>query len=109
MKNYTTSRYEWARALNKPIVLEEFGLARDAWRDPKSKYDPNTPTSHKDQYYQVIYQTIKDIYAGSNFWAYGGLGRSTDQPNKYDMVWLGGMYVYIDKKVTHYISNRSTP
>lgn len=31
----------------------------------------------------------KKEFSGSNFWAYGGLGRSTDAPNKYGMVWLG--------------------
>lgn len=70
-------------------------MARDAWRHPndtKYKYDPKTPTSNKDKYYKAIYHSL-DGYAGSAFWAYGGLGRSTDQPNEYGMVWLGGKVI----------------
>lgn len=87
----------WAKKVNKPIVLEEFGMARDAWRkasDPSCKYDPATPTSHKDIYYEGIFQHIVQLvhqgrHSGANFWAYGGLGRSTDKPNQYNMTWLG--------------------
>lgn len=80
--------------------MEEFGLARDAWRHPndtKYKYNPKTPTSHKDKYYQAMFDNTKD-FAGTNFWAYSGLGRSTDLPNEYGMVWLGGKvkkHIYI--------------
>ncbi|KAI7906703.1 glycoside hydrolase superfamily [Cokeromyces recurvatus] len=98
IKEYIMSRYEWSLALvvKKPIVLEEFGMARDAWRKPldsEYKYDPSTPTSHKDIFFKEgVYETIEKLsncYGGSNFWAYGGIGRSTDKPNSNGMVWLG--------------------
>jgi mannan endo-1,4-beta-mannosidase len=93
-KEYLTSRAEWSRKIKKPIILEEFGMARDAWRKPTDsayKYDVNTPTSHKDIYYEGLYRHIEHLsYGGSNFWAYGGLGRPNDEANSYGMTWLGG-------------------
>lgn len=93
-----TTRSEWAQKVKKPIVLEEFGMARDAWRKPSDseyKYDADTPTSNKDQYYKGVYTQIEELasqsrYAGSNFWAYGGLGRPDAKPNAFNMTWLGG-------------------
>lgn len=97
-EKFVSRRSEWAMKLKKPIVLEEFGIARDAWRRPSDsayKYKPSTPTSHRDAFYGGLYRHIDHLqselrHAGSNFWAYGGLGRSTDEPNAYNMTWLGG-------------------
>ncbi|KAL9543853.1 hypothetical protein PS6_009061 [Mucor atramentarius] len=97
LHEFINSRAQWAFDINKPIVLEEFGMARDAWRRPFDsayKYDPSTPTSHKDQFYEGLYRQIEHLasqfrHGGTNFWAYGGLGRSTDHPNAFGMVWLG--------------------
>jgi mannan endo-1,4-beta-mannosidase len=97
-KDFINRTTGWANKIHKPILLEEFGMARDAWRnpsDPAYKYNPGTPTSHKDTYYQGIFQQIEHLvhqgrHAGANFWAYGGLGRSTDEPNQFNMTWLGG-------------------
>ncbi|CDH53051.1 glycoside hydrolase family 5 protein [Lichtheimia corymbifera JMRC:FSU:9682] len=131
-KDYISSRAEWAAALKKPIIMEEFGMvrkkerimthvsllmytyhkARDAFNHPDDdeyKYDPSTPTTHKDAYYKGIFDQILELakenkFSGSNFWAYGGLGRSTDYPNQYGMVILGdppherrGWYSVYDK------------
>ena len=98
VKDFINRTTGWANKIHKPILLEEFGMARDAWRnpsDPAYKYNPGTPTSHKDTYYQGIFQQIEHLvhqgrHAGANFWAYGGLGRSTDEPNQFNMTWLGG-------------------
>ncbi|KAL0083215.1 glycoside hydrolase family 5 protein [Phycomyces blakesleeanus] len=113
--DYTISRAGWADKISKPIVMEEFGMARDAWKNPgslKYKYDPSTTTSHKDTYYKAIYDQIYSLaknksFSGSNFWAYSGIGRSTDQPNSHGMVWLGdppheprGWYGVYDKDST---------
>nr|4LYR_A Chain A, Exo-beta-1,4-mannosidase [Rhizomucor miehei] len=97
MHDFLESRSKWAAQLNKPIVMEAFGMARDAWRNPEDetyKYLPSTPTSHKDEYYQKAFNQIVSLasnrsFSGSNFWAYGGEGRSTYPPNPYGMVWLG--------------------
>lgn len=78
-------------------------MARDAWRKPTDsayKYDVNTPTSHKDTFYEGLYRHIEHLalkfhHGGSNFWAYGGLGRPNDKSNSYGMTWLGGKVLYI--------------
>ncbi|KAI7856338.1 glycoside hydrolase superfamily [Circinella umbellata] len=105
----------WAKELGKPHILEEFGMARDAFLKPDNltfKYDPETPTAHKDEFYGTLFNQIVDYakegkMSGSNFWAYGGEGRSTDYPTKYGMVWLGdppheprGWYSVYDKDTT---------
>ncbi|KAI8374624.1 glycoside hydrolase superfamily [Radiomyces spectabilis] len=115
VQEFLTTRAAWAKKVQKPLVLEEFGMARDAWRRPKDsqyKYDPETPTQHKDEYYEGIFDQITSMVnenplSGWNFWAYGGLGRSTDEPNEYGMVWLGdppherrGWYSVYDKDST---------
>lgn len=65
-----------AKALNKPLVLEEFGLPRDA-----QSFNPTSTTTSRDQYYQAIFNEwkrsvkTKGPIAGCNFWAFGGTAR----------------------------------
>lgn len=62
-----------ARKINKPLVMEEFGLPRDG-----VKYDRKSTTAHRDRYYQVVFNQVKehaktgDVFQGCNFWAWGG-------------------------------------
>jgi len=61
---------------NKPMVLEEFGLARN-----RNSYDPNSYCDIRDDYYSGVFSKVysyaKDhsLMSGVNFWAYGGQGR----------------------------------
>jgi mannan endo-1,4-beta-mannosidase len=70
---YISDHLELARKLNKPIVLEEFGIDRDS-----SDFRPGTPTTVRDKYYQTIVDMVYDSaragapIAGYNFWAWGG-------------------------------------
>lgn len=65
-----------ATELNKPLVLEEFGLPRDA-----HSFEPGTPTTSRDNYYASIFNEWKlsmsnnGSIAGVNFWAFGGKAR----------------------------------
>jgi mannan endo-1,4-beta-mannosidase len=61
-----------AAKLNKPLVIEEFGLPRD-----KQSFDINSTTHSRDLYYQYIFNIVKNNMgiAGCNFWAFGGLAR----------------------------------
>jgi len=65
-----------AKALNKPLVIEEFGFPRDG-----GSYDPGTRTTYRDRFYAMIYARVVDgaknggPVAGSNFWGWGGSGR----------------------------------
>lgn len=73
--------------LNKPLVLEEFGLARD-WEPVHDIYDPASSTLYRDRFYKAMFSEVFDIIqkggplAGDNFWAWGGASRPGD-------IWLG--------------------
>lgn len=73
--------------LNKPLVLEEFGLARD-WEPVRDIYDPTSSTHYRDRFYKTMFNEVFDIIqkggtlAGDNFWAWGGASRPGDG-------WLG--------------------
>jgi len=76
---YINDHMEVALRLNKPIVLEEFGLPRDF-----HGYSPGESTVARDTYYgnafgQVLENAGKlGPLAGCNIWAYGGEGRATE-------------------------------
>lgn len=77
---YMASHIEISRKLNKPIVMEEFGFPRD-----NHKYTLDDPTTARDQYYRNVFEHIlvsaqnKDVFAGCNFWSWGGFGRPTHE------------------------------
>jgi hypothetical protein len=58
--------------LNKPLVIEEFGLPRD-----RESFDPAAETTYRDRYFTKVLSFVRrDPYiAGANFWAFGGTGR----------------------------------
>jgi mannan endo-1,4-beta-mannosidase len=76
-RDYVARHIAMARQLNKPLVIEEFGLARDA-----RAFAPGSATADKDRFYQTIYDlTLADMkaggpLAGTNFWAWNGEGRA---------------------------------
>lgn len=65
-----------ARSLNKPLVIEEFGLPRDL-----QQFNPSSPFGLRQQYYQFTFNVLRKnvlsrgAIAGCNFWAFGGEGR----------------------------------
>jgi mannan endo-1,4-beta-mannosidase len=69
-----------AVSLGKPLVLEEFGLARD-WEPLHDIYNPNSSTIYRDRFYTALFaQVISAIalgepLAGANFWAWAGSAR----------------------------------
>ena len=74
--NYIEEHVKIAQKLNKPIVLEEFGISRD-----ENSYDAASSVQIRDEYYTFIFnkiyslsQTIPQV-SGVNFWAWGGEGR----------------------------------
>jgi mannan endo-1,4-beta-mannosidase len=76
-----------AEKLNKPMVIEEFGLPRNA-----QSFDINSSTSLRDEYYGLIFSKIAESakngghLAGANFWAFGG----TSRPVKDQIFWKSG-------------------
>ncbi|MBK0379722.1 glycoside hydrolase 5 family protein [Mucilaginibacter segetis] len=75
-KDYLDKHLIIAKELNKPLVLEEFGLPRDSM-----KFLANEPTTLRDIYYKSIFEWVyksaenHGVFAGCNFWAWGGTGR----------------------------------
>ena len=71
-----------AAKLDKPLVIEEFGLPRDG-----GVFDPSAPTTLRDEYYKrVLSYVATGNVAGANFWAFGGTAR----PIKGQVFWKAG-------------------
>ena len=76
-KEYLDENVEIGQHVKKPVVLEEFGIARDY-----NSYDPASTTLIRDFYYSFIFDYVidhiseqKSNMVGTNFWSYGGFGR----------------------------------
>jgi mannan endo-1,4-beta-mannosidase len=75
-KDYLMSHLTKAAQLGKPVVLEEFGIARD-----KGSFDPWETTVVRDRYYREVFETVVQLarsgspLQGANFWAWGGEAR----------------------------------
>lgn len=84
---YVRQHLLMARKLSRPIVLEEFGLARDS-----GAYAPGTAVTARDRFYTSMLQIVCDsasaggAVSGVNVWAWGGEG-SGQHP---DFVWQEG-------------------
>lgn len=80
---YWKDHVEAAKKLQKPIILEEFGIARD-----NSSYDPKETTVWRDRFYSYLFDKVvrsinaNDYVRGLNFWTYSGEGRPT-KPGDY--------------------------
>ncbi|KAK9719874.1 hypothetical protein K7432_004501 [Basidiobolus ranarum] len=92
--NWALERYRdvasWSHELNKPLIFEEYGMARDGWLPTKNIYDPNTPTSNRDRYFQVLMDETVELMKekksmGQMIWSWAGEGRPTDEEPR----WLG--------------------
>ncbi|HEX8492488.1 MAG TPA: beta-mannosidase [Pyrinomonadaceae bacterium] len=76
-----------AEKLNKPLVIEEFGLPRDS-----HSFDISSSTSLRDAFYSKIFSVLAEQadvgghIGGANFWAFGG----TAQPVKGQTNWKEG-------------------
>jgi mannan endo-1,4-beta-mannosidase len=84
---YINENVRVAEKLDKPLVIEEFGLPRDG-----ESFDPGTPTTYRDRYYQKVLSFIgnqtggNSYIAGADFWAFGGTAR----PKKGQVYWKDG-------------------
>ncbi len=80
---YWDDHVQVAKQLNKPIVLEEFGIARDS-----SSYNPEASTYWRDKYFSYLFKKVKksvennEPVKGFNFWSYSGEGRP-HRPGEY--------------------------
>jgi mannan endo-1,4-beta-mannosidase len=73
--------------LNKPLVIEEFGLPRD-----RHSFEVTASTSLRDSFYNKIFSVLEKQagagghVSGANFWAFGG----TSRPLKGQTFWKAG-------------------
>ncbi len=73
-----------ADAAGKPLAFEEFGFPRDGER-----YDPAAPTTFRERYYRLIYETAEASLtqggpvAGTNFWAWNGEARAQHADHRF--------------------------
>jgi len=87
MNGYVQEHLAIARKLDKPLVIEEFGLPRNA-----QSFDVDSSVSLRDEYYDKMFAFVAasartDGYiAGANFWAFGGTAR----PTKGQIFWKKG-------------------
>lgn len=78
--DYLQQHAAFARTLNKPLVLEEFGAERD-----QGLLAPDSGTHYRDRYFDDVFAYIaqEPVYAGSNFWAFAGTGRAGKNPERW--------------------------
>ena len=98
-QEFIANTSDWAAEINKPILLEEFGMARNNWENVDKEYDylSSAGTSNKDSYFETIIsaalEKFKDpegAFIGTAPWAYGGIYRpETQYVNDFGMVWAG--------------------
>lgn len=91
--DYIAQHVAFARTLNKPLVIEEFGYPRDG-----NRYDPATTTTLRDGFYAGVHAAVlADARAGgplvgSNIWAWNGEGRARHpdfRAQSDDAAWVG--------------------
>ena len=87
MQDYLNWHIDTANEMGKPVVLEEFGINRD-----DGAFAPAATTAWRDRFYTAVYGLLArralagDAIAGSNFWAWGGAGRTHNA----DFMWKAG-------------------
>jgi mannan endo-1,4-beta-mannosidase len=88
MKTYIEDHVTKAQTFKKPVILEEFGMARDG-----RSMDPNSTTHDRDSYYAaafketIRYMQMNGAISGVNFWAWSG----ESLPSKpYGSLWKPG-------------------
>ena len=85
--SYIAQNIAAARIAGKPLVLEEFGFVRDS-----GSASIESPTTARDHFMRSILSMVYDSaragapIAGSNFWGWGGEGRTTNP----DYLWKPG-------------------
>jgi mannan endo-1,4-beta-mannosidase len=86
-RSYFQQHVTESEVLGKPMVLEEFGLARD-WEQLHDIYDPDAPTTLRDLFFGAMFEevvmsiTTGGAAAGDNLWAWAGEARPGD-------AWIG--------------------
>ncbi len=87
---YLDKHIQMSSEINKPLVIEEFGIPRDS-----HSYSTEVSTIYRDKYYEMMFKKIyKNAQSGgpmsgSNFWAFGGFGKPSN-PDENESKWYNG-------------------
>ncbi len=82
--DYISDHDKVMTAIKKPLVVEEFGMARDHFSFSKA-----ATVVYRDQYYETVLQQLLNskqqhtAIAGINFWAFGGFGMPAKNATPY--------------------------
>lgn len=83
-KEYIDMHIDLGRSINKPVVVEEFGMPRD-----NMDFHKGSPVVCRDKYYTFVFDLIlKDKeqngpFAGCNFWSWGGFAKTNVEDHEY--------------------------
>ncbi|CAG8677427.1 4477_t:CDS:2 [Funneliformis caledonium] len=83
MLNFLQNVSDWStQTLKKPLLVGEYGMARDAWSGV-SKYSPLATTTNKEKYFTSLSNKIfemekQNACTGHVFWAFSGIARPSD-------------------------------
>ncbi|WP_217906636.1 glycoside hydrolase 5 family protein [Qipengyuania atrilutea] len=93
VEEYLTVHQRIAEAMDKPLLVEEFGFPRDG-----EAYDPAASTEFRERYYRTIYDAVEQSWReggalqGSNFWAWNGEARAAHADFRFrdgDLAYMG--------------------
>ncbi|MBP3547776.1 MAG: cellulase family glycosylhydrolase [Alistipes sp.] len=83
-KEYIDMHIELAEKINKPLVVEEFGMPRD-----NMDFRKQSGVECRDEYFRFVFALIEEAYneggkfAGCNFWSWGGYAVTHVEDHEY--------------------------
>ena len=83
-KEYINMHIELANKINKPLVVEEFGMPRD-----NMDFRKGSGVECRDEYYKFVFKMIEEDaakggkFAGCNFWSWGGYAVTNVEDHEY--------------------------
>ena len=83
-EEYINMHLELGEKLNKPVVVEEFGMPRD-----NMDFRKGSPVVCRDMYYTFVFDLIvkskakNGVFAGCNFWSWGGYAETNVEDHEY--------------------------
>ncbi|RYJ42088.1 glycoside hydrolase 5 family protein [Flavobacterium beibuense] len=84
-QQYINDHIVVAQKLNKPIVLEEFGLPREG-----ESLDKKSSVANRDAFFKSIFERLEqskkhnETFAGLNFWGFGGIANNDPENGKWN-------------------------
>ncbi|MBR2428576.1 MAG: cellulase family glycosylhydrolase [Alistipes sp.] len=83
-EEYINMHLELGEKIEKPVVVEEFGMPRD-----NMDFRKQSPVTCRDVYYAFVFDLIVKskreggVFAGCNFWSWGGYAQTNVEDHEY--------------------------